>query len=77
MTIKKFLEDKTLTAIETIDGFNLIINIYTDGICNGLNIDTSNINSGTSLTVHEDFTLIDDILSVDNISIDINEVKML
>ena len=77
MTLKEFLQNKTLSAVETVDGYNLIINIYVDNACYGLNIDTTNIVAGTSLTKREDFTLTEDILSVDNITIDIATTEML
>ena len=77
MTLKEFLQDKTLSAVETVDGHNLIINIYVDNAGYGLNIDTTNIVAGTSLTKREDFTLTEDILSVDNITIDIATTEML
>ena len=77
MTLKEFLQDKTLSAVETVDGHNLIINIYVDNACYGLNIDTTNIIAGTSLTKREDFTLTDDTLTVDAITIDVAQTEML
>jgi hypothetical protein len=75
MTIKEFLVDKTLTAVETVD--NLIINLVCGESLNGINVDTSNIPSGTLTTRRNDFTLIDDILSVDNISVNTQTTDML
>lgn len=77
MTLKEFLETNTISAVETVDGYNLIVNVYVDEACYGLNADMSNIVAGTSLTKREDFTLDGDILSVDNISIDISKTEML
>jgi hypothetical protein len=77
MTLKEFLQDKTLSAVETVDGYDIIVNIYIDDACYGLNVDMSNIIAGTPLTKHEDFTLNEDILSVDNISIDTSKTEML
>ena len=77
MTLKEFLQDKTLSAVETVDGHNLIVNVYIDETCYGLNVDMSNIVAGTPLTKREDFILDEDILSVDNISIDISKTEML
>ncbi len=77
MTLKEFLQDKTLSAVETVDGHNLIVNVYVDETCYGLNADMSNIVAGTSLTKREDFTLNKDILSVDNIFLDISKTEML
>ena len=75
MTIKEFLVDKTLTAVETVD--NLIINLVCGESITGINVDTSNIPSGTLTTKRNDFTLINDILSVDSISVNIEKTDML
>lgn len=77
MTLKEFLETNTISAVDVVDGFNLIINIYVEECIYGLKVDTSNIPAGTLLTKREDFTLNGDILSVDNISIDISKTEML
>jgi hypothetical protein len=78
MTLKDFLKDKTLTAVELIDfDYNQIINIYVEGICYGLAIDTSNIPSGTPLEYRTDFTLEGDTLSVSDFSINTNDIEML
>jgi hypothetical protein len=78
MTLKEFLQDKTLTAVELIDfDYNQIINVYIEGACYGLDIDTSFIPSGTPLEYHTDFILENDILSVNDISVNTNDVEML
>jgi len=78
MTLKEFLKDKTLTAVELINyDYNQIINVYVDGICYGLAIDTSNIPTGTPLEYRTDFTLDGDILSVSDFSINTNNIEML
>ena len=76
MTLKEFLTDKTITAVEITEQYNLIFNVYVQGACYGLNIDTSNVPNGTPLYMREDFTLENDILSVAGISID-TTTKML
>ncbi len=77
MTLKEFLETNIITAVDVVDGFNLIINVYVSDIIYGLRVDTANIPAGTSLTKREDFVLTDDMLSVDTISIDIDTTEML
>jgi hypothetical protein len=77
LTLKQFIFGKRITAIDTIDGFDLIINVYVDDACHGLNIDLSNVPGGTSLTTREDFTIDGDILSINNISLDISKTEML
>lgn len=77
LTLKQFIFDKRITAIDTVDGFNLIINVYVDDACYGLNIDLSNVPAGTSITTREDFTIEGDMLSVDAITIDMSKTEML
>ena len=77
LTLKQFIFGKRITAIDTVDGFDLIINVYVDDACHGLNVDLSNVPRGTALTTREDFTLTDDMLSVDNITLDITKTEML
>ena len=77
MTLKECLQDKTLSAIEIVDGHNLIVNVYIDETCYGLNVDMSNIVAGTTLTKREDFTLTNNTLSIDDITIDMSKTEML
>lgn len=77
MTLKEFLIDKTLSAVEITEEFNLIFNIYIEEACYGLVVDASNVPDGTHLSMREDFTLENDILSVANISIDTSHINML
>lgn len=78
MTLKEFLQDKTLSAVELIDfDYNQIINVYVDGAGYGLKIDTSNIPCGTPLEYRTDFVLEGDILSVSDFSLNINDIEML
>jgi hypothetical protein len=75
MTIKEFLQDNTLTAVETVN--NLIINLVCGEALYGIGVDTSNIQSGTLTTRRTDYTLIDNILSVDTISVNTETTNML
>jgi hypothetical protein len=77
LTLKQFIFGKRITAIDTVDGFDLIINVYVDEICYGINVDLSNVPGGTLLTKREDFTIDGDILSIGNISLDISKTEML
>ena len=77
MTLNEFLLDKTLTAVEIAEDFGLIFNIYIGEVGYGLDIDISNVPYGTSLSIREDFTLENNILSVNGISIDTTTTKML
>lgn len=77
MTLKDFLTDKTLTAVEVTEEYGLIFNVYVEGAGYGLSVYNSNIPDGTPLYMREDFTLENDILSVAGISIDITQTNML
>ena len=77
MTIKEFLTDKTINSVEITEQYNLIYNVYVDQAGYGLDIDTSEVVAGTPLTMREDFTLENDILSVAGISIDTTQINML
>jgi hypothetical protein len=77
MTLKEFLQDKTLTAVEITEEYNLIYNIYVEGVGYGLAINTSNVPYGTQLSMRDDFTLENDILSVAGLSISTTETNML
>jgi hypothetical protein len=77
LTLKQFVFEKRIVAVDTVDGYDLIINVYVDDACYGLNIDLSNVPGGTRLTKREDFIITGDILSIDNISIDMNKTEML
>jgi len=77
MTLKEFLTDKTITAVEITEEYNLIFNVYVEGACYGLAIDNSNVPNGTQLYMREDFTLENDILSVAGISLDTTQTNML
>jgi hypothetical protein len=75
MTIKEFLQDHTLTSVETAD--NLIINLVCgDEVC-GINVDTTNIESGTILIRSENFIITDNILSVDDMFVNIETTNIL
>jgi hypothetical protein len=77
MTLKQFLTDKTLSSVEITEQYNLIYNIYIEQAGYGLDIDTSNVEAGTQLTMRQDFTLDNDILSIAGISIDTTQINML
>lgn len=77
MTLKEFLTDKTISAVEILEEYNLIFNVYIEGVGYGLDINNSNVPNGLRLSMREDFTLQNDILSVAGISIDTTQTSML
>jgi hypothetical protein len=76
MTLKQFFQENNVTAYEVVSD-NLIMNVVVDQTTYGLDVDTSNIIGGTPLIKFEDFTINGDFLTVNGITININEVNML
>jgi hypothetical protein len=74
MTAKEFLEEKTLTAVETVG--TLVINLVIGDAIYGMDVDTSNIPQGTLLLRTEDFTLENDTLTANELSIDLSTTDM-
>jgi hypothetical protein len=75
MTINEYLNGRTITAVEVIQ--DLIFNIFIGEEVMGLSIDTSNILSGSVLQYRTDFQVNGDLLTVDNITINLNETNVL
>jgi len=75
MTINEYLNGRTITAVEAIQ--DLIFNIFIGEEVMGLDIDSSNIPSGSVLQYRTDFQVNGDLLTVDNITINLNETNVL
>jgi hypothetical protein len=75
MTIKEFLQDNTLSAVETVE--NIIINLVCGETEYGIDVDTSNIPSGTLTTRTTNYTLTDNTLSANGISVNTETTNML
>jgi hypothetical protein len=75
MIIKEFLQDNTLSAVETVE--NIIINLVCGETEYGIDVDTSNIPSGTLTTRTTNFTLTDNTLSANGISVNTETTNML
>ena len=69
MTINEYLNGRTITAVEAIQ--DLIFNIFIGEEVMGLDIDSSNIPSGSVLQYRTDFQVNGDLLTVDNITINL------
>lgn len=76
MTLKQFIQENNVTAYETVND-NLIINVVVGETSYGLDVDTSNIIGGTPVVKFENFTMNGDLLTVDGITINVNETNML
>lgn len=77
MTLKEFTQDNTITAVEIAEEVGIIFNVYVEEAGYGLDVDTTNITNGTPLSIKADFTIQDDILTVENISINMTQINML
>lgn len=77
MTLKEFLTDKTISAVEITEEFGIIYNVYVEEVGYGLAVDASHVPYGTQLSIRNDFTLENNILSVAGISIDTTQTNML
>lgn len=75
MTLKDFLQDKTLTAIEVYN--TIVLNVYIGSECQSLYVDTSTIPGFSKLTTITDFTIEGDLLKSGNIELDMNNVSIL
>lgn len=75
MTVQEFLTGKTITSIETTD--SLIINLVIGESIYGIDVDTSNLLTGTLLYRREDFEIENNILICGNMSIDMSTTNML
>lgn len=75
MKLKQFMQENTVTGFEVIEN-QVAFSVITNGVYTALDTDTSNIPNGTKLSVVEDFTVDNDIVSVAGINIDSNEVEV-
>ena len=75
MTVKEYLVDKTLIAVETVEGLILNLVLENDSL-KSLLVDTSNIQSGIPLNRTEDFVLTENDLTANGITIDINTTNV-
>ena len=75
MTAKEYLNGRSITAIEIYD--QLVFNLFMGDELIGLSIDSSSVPSGTPLSYRTDFQVINDILTIDSISVDLNNTNVL
>ena len=74
-TAKEFLQDKTLKAIDVVQG--TVLSLVVKKTLHGLDVDTSNIPYRTPVTRVEDFTIDGDILTADGITLDLAATFMM
>ena len=72
MILRQFLQENQITGFEIIEN-QLIINVVTNETLYGLSVDTSNIQSGTPVTFTADYIINDNMIEIDELSINIDE----
>lgn len=76
MTLKEFIQGKNVTAYEVVNN-NLIINVVIEESSHGLDVDTSSVSFGTPVVRITNFILEGDTLTVNNLTINTNDINML
>lgn len=76
MKLDQYLQENTVTGFEVIPN-QIALSVITDSTRQALAVDTSNIPSGTQLTVAEDFEVDGDTVRVAGITLDASEVEIL
>lgn len=76
MTLSEFLLNNSITSVEISEDFGLIFNVYVGETCYGLDTEIPNVPYGTKLSLRDDFTLENNILSIAGISLDTTTTEM-
>lgn len=77
MNLKTFLQENNVTGFEIIPGV-LIMSAVVEGFTRyAIDVDTSSIQNGTQLVNTSNFTIENDTLTVDGLSLNISETNML
>jgi hypothetical protein len=72
MKLKQFIEQKNVTGFEMAS--NIIVNVVCTTELYQLDTDTSQLEGGCKLYLVEDYTIDGDILTVNGISVNMNEI---
>lgn len=76
MTLKQFIEQNQVTAFQIVPNV-LILNAVVDQADYAIDVDTSGVPFGTQLQTFTEFTIENDILTVDNLTLNTAETNML
>ncbi len=77
MKLNEFLNQNVVTGFEYVENVTIINAIVEDSQIYGIDIDTSNIESGTPVLKTSAFTVIDDILYVDGLELNTLETYII
>lgn len=75
MTLREFLEEYQLEAVEVLD--TMVFNLISDGASYAMDIDTSSIMSGLLLERREDFVIGEYFFTVGEIILNLDESRVL
>jgi hypothetical protein len=75
MTLKDFTNTHDISGFEIIG--NLIISTISNNISYALDVDTSDVPFGTPVIIKTEFSISEDILSIDEIHININNIDLI
>lgn len=73
-SLKEFIQENDVTGFELVN--NVILSVVVDNITYALDVDTSEIPYGMLVQRVNEFIIEEDILSVNNVSININNVNV-
>jgi hypothetical protein len=77
MTLKQFLEENNVTGFQIIPDTVIINTITDDNTTHAIDVDTSNILSGTQLVNENIFEVVGDILTVSTLTLNILTTMMM
>lgn len=77
MTVKQFTDQNDVSIVQVLLDYNLIINLVVGDIPYGIDVDTSDIPTGTTLTDVDNFIILGNMMDADGIVIDMTQVNML
>jgi len=76
MTLKQFMEENQVIAFQVVPDV-VILNAVVDQTDYALDVDTSNIPFGTQLQTENQFSVVDDVLTVGTLSLNTAQTYML
>lgn len=77
MNLKTFLQENNVTGFEIIPGVLIMSAVVEGSAMYAIDVDTSSIQNGTQLVNTSNFTIENDTLTVDGLSLNISETNML
>ena len=76
MKLKQYMQENTVTGFEVIENEIVFSVILENGVRQALEVDTSNVPSGTQLATVTDFVIDGDVVTVAGINLNTDEVAV-